>query len=103
MQEPLPLPIVTEPSANTWLPRIEPPLGEWECHELTNRSHRLWMLRVYPVFEARIYAVANGAYRLDINGKDFGIGLKVEGLKQRAEREIASAVRRMMPAYRIVA
>ena len=77
MDKPLPLPDIIPPPKDTWLPPIEPPLGEWIHHELASGSHKSWELRCHPVFEARIGRGAK-LYLLIINGQQFGQMAQIE-------------------------
>jgi putative SOS response-associated peptidase YedK len=104
MDKPLPRPIIVPRSQKTWLPRVDPPLGEWITDELSgSMRHVTYTLRCHPVFEAKITVGAGGVYLLSINGESFGRGSSLEGIKQRAEREMISAMRGALPAYRAIA
>jgi putative SOS response-associated peptidase YedK len=105
MEKPLPRPIIPERSKNSWLPRIEPPLGEWTKDEIGigDGRHITWTLLCHPVFEARISVGGGGVFLLSINNQHVGRGTSLEGIKQRAEREMVNAIRRALPAYRVIA
>lgn len=86
-----------------WLPYKAPPLGEWIFSELASGEHKTWTLRVYPVFEARIYwYVSAKRFHLMMNGTDFGRFRDLDVARQRAERDIIDRVRQMMPVLAIV-
>lgn len=54
MDKPVPILDIAPPPTNTWLPHIEPPLGEWIEHDMSIANYKTWELRCHPVFEARI-------------------------------------------------
>jgi hypothetical protein len=88
-----------------WLPRVEPPLGEWIFSESISvgMDDKQWTLRCYPVFEARIHWQASyRRYHLTMNGTDFGKFRDLNVARQRAEREIIDRVRQLLPVLAIV-
>ena len=93
-------------SGPRWLPYKPPPLGEWIFSESINMSMddaRQWVLRCYPVFEARInWYGSQGRYHLTLNGTDFGKFRSIDVARQRAEREIINRMREVMPLLAII-
>jgi hypothetical protein len=90
-----------------WLPRKDPPpLGEWiflEAISLGMESSNQWVLRCYPIFEARIHwQSVERRFHLTMNGTDFGRFRNLDVARQRAEREIINRMREVMPALAIV-
>ena len=104
---PLHLPYV--PAADNgprWLPRKDPPpLGEWtfiESISMGMEASNQWVLRCYPIFEARVHwQSAERRYHLTMM-HDFGRFRNIDVAQQRAEREIINRMREVMPVLAII-
>lgn len=88
--------IVPVDGGRRWLPYKPPPLGEWTFSEAIGAGMEgtgQWVLRCYPVFEARVMWEQHlKRYHMTMNGRDFGRFRSLDVAQQRAEREIIKAI-----------
>jgi len=94
----LDLPHIEKPPERGWLPYVPPPQGEWYFTGTIDGRHDSWDLLCYPVFRARITRAGGGTFALEIGNRSFGTFYNLDAAKQRAEKEIVSRARAMLPA-----